>query len=106
MASNRLEDILQAAIDFNLLNEKGKLSPWSSLDYQRAADKINIKGDCPKISRDYLYIILKNNRYNILDTLKSKYGIEVTPKSPENFYKSDFSDEEIENKSLFCEGKI
>jgi len=107
MASKRLYDIIQAAVDFHLLNETGELSPWSSSDYQKAADKLNMKENCSKINRDYLYVILKNNRYNLLDSLKSKCGIEVAPEFIENVYESEFNeDDEIENETIIDEGDI
>lgn len=106
MASKRLDDIIQAAVDNHLLNEKGELALWKSSKYQKAADDLNTKDNCKKISRDYLYILLSNNRYQLLSTLKSKYGIEVTPKSPGNLSESDsLNDAEIENESITDEGK-
>jgi len=95
------------AVDVKLLNEKGELLPWSSPDYQKAADELNKKENCLKINRDYLYIILKNNRYNILDTLKSKCGIEVAPDLTENIYESDFNeDDDIKNNTIIDDGNI
>lgn len=107
MASKRLNDILQAAVDIQLLNEKGELLPWSSPAYQKAADKLNMKENSTKMNREYLYVILKNNRYNLLDLLKTKCGIEVAPELTENVYESDFNeDDEIENETIMDEGNI
>lgn len=107
MASKRINDILQAAVEENVLNEKGELYPWSSPVFQNAAEKLNLKENCPKISRDYLYIILKNNRYNLLDTLRTMCGVEVAPSLLENLHESDLiEDDEIETKTVIDEGNI
>jgi len=49
MAAKRVNDIIEAVIKENLLNDNGELPPWSSLAWQRVADLLNSSGIIKKL---------------------------------------------------------
>lgn len=76
MASKRVDEIVEAAINSNLLDNKGEIAPWSSPNWQIISNRLNASVLSTKISKDYLYTLIRCNRYNILTKIKSALGIE------------------------------
>jgi len=91
MASKRIDEIVEAVLKINLLTDKGELPPWSSKSWQSAADILNsAKGlDKKVITRDYVYTLVRNDRFDILSKVKSNLGIGVSTLPENSFFKSD-----------------
>lgn len=104
MASKRIHDIVEAKV--NLLTDKGELPAWSSKSWQRVADILNtaIKFDKKVITRDYVYTLVKNDRYDIHSKVKSNLGIEVGTLPENNVLESDqlesLEKEDSENEEI------
>lgn len=106
MASKRIDDIVEAVIKINLLTDKGELPAWSSKSWQRVADILNtaIKFDKKILTRDYVYTLVKNDRYGILTKVKSSLGIEVGTLPENNVFESEqlesLEKEDSENEDI------
>lgn len=88
-AAKRVDEIIEAALQEKFLNDYGELPPWSSLAWQKVTDLLNSSTEYQKkINRDYLYTLLKNNRYDLLSQIRKKMNI-VMPESQELNYESD-----------------
>jgi len=91
MASKRIDEIVEAVIKVNLLTDKGELPPWSSKSWQSVADILNTakRLDQKVITSDYVYTLVRNDRFDILSKVKSNLGIEVSALPENNFFESD-----------------
>jgi len=111
MAAKRVGDIVEAVLKEKLLNDNGELPPWSSIAWQKVTDLLNSSEGYQKIiNRDYLYTLLKNNRYDLLSQIRKRMNV-VMPESQEPYYESDDITSDDNNESdmngnlflyLFC----
>jgi hypothetical protein len=100
MAAKCVDDIIEAVLQEKLLNDNGELPPWSSLAWQKVSDSLNSSKKYQKIiSRDYLYTLLKNNRYDLLSQIRKRMNIIVMPESQEILYESDEMTLDDDNES-------
>lgn len=89
MAAKRVGDIIEAVLQEKLLNDNGELPPWSSPAWKKVTDLLNSSERYQNIiNRDYLYTLLKNNRYELLSQIRKRMNI-VMPESQELYYESD-----------------
>lgn len=78
MASKQVDEIIMNILDEpSILNENGDIPLWSSKIWKSVANSLNKNAqDGQKIiSYQYLYTLIKENRYDILDNIRSKLGI-------------------------------
>jgi len=89
MAAKRVGDIIEAVLQEKLLNDNGELPPWSSPAWKKVTDLLNSSERYQNIiNRDYLYTLLKNNRYELLSQIRKRMNI-VMPEPQELYYESD-----------------
>lgn len=77
MASKRTEEIIHTILNEPcFLNENGDIPVWSSKIWKCVSDKLNmyLKDGQKSISDQYLYTLVKQNRYDILNTIRSNLG--------------------------------
>lgn len=76
MASKRVDEIIETILqEPNFLDEDGKSPPWSSKIWKSIANKLNTN-EQNIISPQYLYTMVRENRYNILSRVRLKFGLE------------------------------
>lgn len=82
MASKRVDEIITKILDHpSFLKNDGELPAWSSKIWKSVTDSINISAiDGQKyITSQYLYTLVKENRYNILTSIRTKLGFNEEP---------------------------
>lgn len=105
MASKRVDVIITKILDHpSFLNNAGELPAWSSKIWKSVTDSINSSAvDGQKcITSQYLYTLVKENRYNILTSIRTKLGFNEVPNIDEQisddnaFISSSTSDSETD----------
>ncbi|KAL5237421.1 hypothetical protein ACI65C_004831 [Semiaphis heraclei] len=82
MASKRVDEIISKILDYpSFLNNDGEPPAWSSKIWKLVADNINSSAiDGQKcINSQYLYTLVKENRYDILTSIRTKLGFNEEP---------------------------